>query len=118
MASYLGKLHSLTVIGKPSPRSRKMMKVCALPKLQEWEQFDNFALSLQRLGWSPTQKADGPDARSWAFSREGDSLWLVFDDMLGLPSWTLVKVLGKNLEPDMTWLPHWALPVPGVEGEQ
>jgi hypothetical protein len=60
-----------------------MMKVCALPKLQEWEQFDNFALSLQRLGWSPTQKADGPDARSWAFSREGDSLWLVFDDMLG-----------------------------------
>jgi hypothetical protein len=40
----------------------------------------------------------------------------VFDDMLGLPSWTLIKVLGKNLEPDMTWLPHWALPVPGVEG--
>jgi hypothetical protein len=37
----------------------------------------------------------------------------VFDDMLGLPSWTLIKVLGKNLEPDMTWLPHWALPVPG-----
>jgi len=59
------------------------MKVWALPKLQEWEQFDNFALSLQRLGWSPTQKVDGPDARSWAFSREGDSLWLVFDDMLG-----------------------------------
>jgi hypothetical protein len=42
----------------------------------------------------------------------------VFDDMLGLPSWTLVKVLGKNLEPDMTWLPHWALPVPKQEGEQ
>jgi len=40
----------------------------------------------------------------------------VFDDMLGLPSWTLIKVLGKNLEPDMTWLPHWALPVPGVDG--
>jgi hypothetical protein len=40
----------------------------------------------------------------------------VFDDMLGLPSWTLIKMLGKNLEPDMTWLPHWALPVPGVEG--
>jgi hypothetical protein len=60
-----------------------MMKVCALPKLQEWEQFDSFALSLQRLGWCPTQKADGPDARSWAFSREGDLLWLVFDDMLG-----------------------------------
>jgi hypothetical protein len=59
------------------------MKVCTLLKLQEWEQFDSFALSLQRLGWSPTQKADGPDARSWAFSREGYSLWLVFDDMLG-----------------------------------
>jgi hypothetical protein len=36
----------------------------------------------------------------------------VFDDMLGLPSWTLIKVLGKNLEPDMTWLPHHALPMP------
>ena len=36
----------------------------------------------------------------------------VFDDMLGLPSWTLIKVLGKNLEPDMTWLPHHALPTP------
>lgn len=59
------------------------MKACALPTLQEWEQFDTFALSLQRLGWTPTQKADGPDARSWAFSRGGDSLWLVFDDMLG-----------------------------------
>jgi hypothetical protein len=37
--------------------------------------------------------------------------WM-FDDMLGLPSWTLIKVLGKNLEPDMTWLPHHALPMP------
>jgi hypothetical protein len=36
----------------------------------------------------------------------------VFDDMLGLPSWTLIKVLGENLEPDMTWLPRGALPVP------
>lgn len=59
------------------------MKACALPTLQEWEQFDNFALSLQRLGWNPTQKADGPDARSWAFSRKENSLWLVFDDILG-----------------------------------
>lgn len=59
------------------------MKICKLTKLQEWEQFENYALSLQRLGWNSTQKADGPDARSWAFSRGGDSLWLVFDDMLG-----------------------------------
>lgn len=59
------------------------MKTHALPRLQEWEQFDSFALSLQRLGWTPTQKADGPDARSWTFSRAGASLWLVFDDMLG-----------------------------------
>jgi hypothetical protein len=59
------------------------MKACALPSLQEWEQFDSFALSLQRLGWNPTQKADGPDARSWAFAREGHSIWLVFDDLLG-----------------------------------
>jgi hypothetical protein len=59
------------------------MKACSLPTLQEWEQFESFALSLQRLGWSATQKADGPDARSWAFNRGADSLWLVFDDMLG-----------------------------------
>lgn len=59
------------------------MKTHALPKLQEWEQFDSFALSLQRLGWKPTQKADGPDARSWTFSHAGTSIWLVFDDMLG-----------------------------------
>lgn len=59
------------------------MKTYELPKLQEWEQFDSFALSLQRLGWRPMQKADGPDARSWAFSRAGASLWLVFDDILG-----------------------------------
>jgi hypothetical protein len=59
------------------------MKACTVPSLQEWEQFDNFALSLQRLGWNPTQKADGPDARSWAFVREGHSIWLVFDDLLG-----------------------------------
>lgn len=54
-----------------------------LPKLQEWEQFESFASALQRLGWNPTQKADGPDARSWAFSRGRESLWLVFDDVLG-----------------------------------
>lgn len=59
------------------------MKVCALPKLQAWEQFDSFAFSLEQLGWTPTQKADGPDARSWTFIRGGDWLWLVFDDMLG-----------------------------------
>jgi hypothetical protein len=59
------------------------MNACALPTLQEWEHFDRFALSLQRLGWNPTAKVDGPDARSWAFDREGASLWLVFDDMLG-----------------------------------
>lgn len=59
------------------------MKALSLPKLQEWEQFDTFATALQIAGWKPTQKADGPDARSWAFSRESDSLWLVFDDMLG-----------------------------------
>jgi hypothetical protein len=59
------------------------MKARALPTLQEWEQFDGFAVSLQRLGWNPTHKADGPDARSWAFNREGISLWLVFDDLLG-----------------------------------
>lgn len=59
------------------------MKACALPNLQEWEQFDSIAESLQRLGWTPTQKADGPDARSWAFRRGADSLWLVFDGMLG-----------------------------------
>ena len=59
------------------------MKAHALSKLQEWEQFESFASALQRLGWNPTQKADGPDARIWAFSRAGESLWLVFDDMLG-----------------------------------
>jgi hypothetical protein len=41
--------------------------------------------------------------------------WM-FDDMLGLPSWTLIKVLGKKLEPDMTWLPANALPLPAGEG--
>jgi len=59
------------------------MKAIALPTLQEWEQFDHFVSLLQRLGWHPTQKADGPDARSWAFHRDGKSIWLVFDDMLG-----------------------------------
>ena len=43
---------------------------------------------------------------------DGEGRCWVFDDMLGLPSWTLIKVLGKNLEPDMTWLPHHALPMP------
>ena len=59
------------------------MKAYPLPKLQKWEQFDEFVAALQKMGWNPTQKADGPDARSWAFSREADLLWLVFDDMLG-----------------------------------
>ena len=59
------------------------MKAHSLAQLQEWEQFEIFASALQRLGWNPTQKADGPDARSWAFNRVGESLWLVFDDMLG-----------------------------------
>ena len=59
------------------------MKNHLLPTLQEWQQFDTFATALQVTGWKPTQKADGPDARSWAFSRDADCLWLVFDDMLG-----------------------------------
>jgi len=59
------------------------MKTRTLPKLQEWDQFDDYVLSLQRLGWIPTQRADGPDGRSWTFHRKGDTLWLVFDDMLG-----------------------------------
>ena len=59
------------------------MKAHPLPKLQEWEQFESFATALQETGWNPTQKVEGPDARSWAFTREADFLWLVFDDMLG-----------------------------------
>lgn len=59
------------------------MKAHPLPKLQEWDQFELFAVSLQQLGWNPKQKADGPDARSWGFSREAESIWLVFDDVLG-----------------------------------
>ena len=59
------------------------MKALSLPKLQEWEQFDTFAAALQVAGWKQTHKADGPDARIWGFSRQADSLWLVFDDMLG-----------------------------------
>ena len=60
-----------------------MMNAFALPKLQEWEQFDSFASLLERLGWKATQKADGPDARSWSFTCGGELIWLVFDDMLG-----------------------------------
>ncbi len=82
-ARYLEKLNPITFIGEPSPRSRRIFKTCALPKLQEREQFDGFASSLQRLGWMPFQNADGPDARICTFSREGKSLWLVFDDILG-----------------------------------
>lgn len=59
------------------------MKTHPLLKLQNWEQFDSFAAALQSMGWKPTQKVDGPDARSWAFSREPDFFWLVFDDILG-----------------------------------
>ena len=59
------------------------MKAHHLPRLREWEQFERFAAALQRLGWSPTLKADGPDARCWAFRRESEFLWLVFDDVLG-----------------------------------
>jgi hypothetical protein len=83
VASHLGKLDPIQIIGEPSTWSRKLMKACVLPKLQEWEQFDSFADAMQRLGWLPTQKADGPDARSWTFQRSGELLWLVFDDVLG-----------------------------------
>ena len=36
----------------------------------------------------------------------------VFDDQLGLPSWTLIRVQGGSLAPDMYWLPAHALPTP------
>jgi hypothetical protein len=36
----------------------------------------------------------------------------VFDDQLGLPSWTLIKVQGESLDSDMHWLPANALPAP------
>jgi hypothetical protein len=36
----------------------------------------------------------------------------VFDDQLGLPSWTLIRVQGGSLAPDMYWLPANALPTP------
>lgn len=59
------------------------MKSHALTKLTSWEQFDLVAASLSRLGWNPTCTVDGPDARSWTFVRQNESLWLVFDDVLG-----------------------------------
>ena len=37
----------------------------------------------------------------------------VFDDQLGLPSWTLIRVQGGSLAPDMYWLPANALPTRG-----
>jgi hypothetical protein len=36
----------------------------------------------------------------------------VFDDQLGLPSWTLIKVQGESMDSDMHWLPANALPTP------
>jgi hypothetical protein len=42
--------------------------------------------------------------------------WL-FDDQLGLPSWTLIRVQGESLAPDMYWLPANALPTPEATNE-
>ena len=39
----------------------------------------------------------------------------VFDDQLGLPSWTLIKVQGESLDSDMHWLPANALPIPEAQ---
>ena len=36
----------------------------------------------------------------------------VFDDQLGLPWWTLIKVQGESMDSDMHWLPANALPTP------
>ncbi|HEY0981724.1 hypothetical protein, partial [Schlesneria sp.] len=58
-------------------------KEYALPKLEDWDQFEGFVMALQKLGWTPTKKFHGPDARCWAFTRDADSLWLVFNDILG-----------------------------------
>lgn len=40
----------------------------------------------------------------------------VFDDQLGLPSWTLIRVQGEILALDMYWLPANALPLPQAHG--
>ena len=39
----------------------------------------------------------------------------VFDDQLGLPSWTLIRVQGASLDSDMHWLPANALPTPEAQ---
>ena len=36
----------------------------------------------------------------------------VFDDQLGLPSWTLIRVQGRSLAPDMYWRPASVMPTP------
>ena len=40
--------------------------------------------------------------------------WM-FDDQLGLPSWTLIRVQGASLDSDMHWLPANALPTPEAQ---
>ena len=61
------------------------MKKHALLGLEEWDDFDRAAKVLtQTLGWTESQRVDGPDARVGSFTKYDLHLWLVFDDVMGM----------------------------------
>jgi hypothetical protein len=85
VAKYFGKLDSLSSIGEPSTWSWPIMKKHILQELEEWDDFDRAAKVLaQTLGWTESQRVDGPDARVGSFTRHDLHLWLVFDDVMGM----------------------------------
>jgi hypothetical protein len=61
------------------------MKKHALPGLEEWTDFDRAAhVLIHSLGWTQSQRVDGPDARVGSFSKDNLHFWLVFDDVMGM----------------------------------
>ena len=61
------------------------MKKYALLGLEEWDDFDRAANVLARtLGWTESQRIDGPDARLGSFTKHDLQLWIVFDDVMGM----------------------------------
>ena len=81
----------MNVSGNPVPAMRRALELWGRPTPQP------VAVS---------ERLPGPDdcddqGRCW-----------VFDDQLELPSWTLIRVQGESLAPDMYWRPANALPTP------
>ena len=61
------------------------MKKHALLGLDDWDDFDRAATVLAHsLGWTESQRVDGPDARVSSFTKGDLHLWLVFDDVMGM----------------------------------